>query len=268
MPENALADIFTAQSLIGLVALAAMEIVLGIDNIVFIAILAGKLPEGQRKKARRNGLLLALVSRIALLFSLSWVLGLTNPIFSFTDLGIPEGALKTWLSEEVNEVSVRDLILLIGGLFLVAKSVREIHHKMEGPSEQELLDKPVSYAGVLAQIALLDIIFSLDSVITAVGMVKNIPVMVLAVMIAVGVMLVFADTVSRFVEKHPTLKMLALSFLILIGVMLIAEGVGTHINKGYIYFAMAFALIVEFLNLRVRSKFPHPAPTPELGKDI
>ena len=247
-------DIFTMQSLVGLVALTAMEIVLGIDNIVFIAILSGRLPEEQRAKARRNGLLLALISRIALLFTLSWVLGLTKPIFSFTDLGIPESALETWLSAEVNEVSVRDLILLIGGLFLVAKSVREIHHKMEGPVEGSEDAKPVSYGSVLVQIALLDIIFSLDSVITAVGMVKSIPVMVIAVILAVGVMLVFAKSVSEFVEKHPTLKMLALSFLILIGVMLVAEGVGTHINKGYIYFAMSFALLVEFLNLRVRSK--------------
>ena len=247
-------DMFTLQSLIGLVALTAMEIVLGIDNIVFIAILSGRLPEEQRAKARRNGLLLALGSRIALLFTLSWILGLTKPIFSFTDLGVPESALASWLSEEVNEVSIRDLILLVGGLFLVAKSVREIHHKMEAHEEKNSDDKPVSYGSVLFQIAILDIIFSLDSVITAVGMVKNIPVMVVAVILAVCVMLIFAKSVSEFVEKHPTLKMLALSFLILIGVMLIAEGVGTHINKGYIYFAMAFALLVEFLNLRVRSK--------------
>jgi predicted tellurium resistance membrane protein TerC len=266
--DHVFEDIFTLQSIIGLVALTAMEIVLGIDNIVFIAILAGRLPVELRKKAQRNGLLLALISRIGLLFTLSWVLGLTKPIFSFTDLGIPADALKTWLSTEVNEVSVRDLILLIGGLFLVAKSVREIHHKMEGPSDKEALPKPVSYAGVLAQIAVLDIIFSLDSVITAVGMVKNIPVMIIAVMLAVGVMLIFANTVSTFVEKHPTLKMLALSFLILIGVMLIAEGVGTHINKGYIYFAMSFALIVEFLNLRIRAKTPALPPAANVGKDI
>jgi predicted tellurium resistance membrane protein TerC len=247
-------DIFTMQSLIGLVALTAMEIVLGIDNIVFIAILAGRLPAEKQASARRNGLLLALITRIGLLCTLSYILRLTNPLFSFTELGIPNEALKTWLSEEVNEVSIRDLILLIGGLFLVAKSVREIHHKMEGDSEEHAQAKPVSYGGVLVQIALLDIIFSLDSVITAVGMVKSIPIMIVAVILAVGVMLVFANTVSGFIEKHPTLKMLALSFLILIGVMLIAEGIGTHINKGYIYFAMSFALLVEFLNLRLRAK--------------
>lgn len=261
-------DIFTLQSLIGLVALTAMEIVLGIDNIVFIAILAGRLPADQQASARRNGLLLALITRIGLLCTLSYILRLTNPIFSFTDLGIPQDALNTWLNAEVNEVSVRDLILFIGGLFLVAKSVKEIHHKMEGDSDENTSVKPVSYGSVLLQIALLDIIFSLDSVITAVGMVKNIPIMITAVILAVGVMLVFANTVSKFIEKHPTLKMLALSFLILIGVMLVAEGIGTHINKGYIYFAMAFALLVEFLNLRVRTKVPTIAPTANVGKDI
>ena len=238
------------EALIALVALTAMEIVLGIDNIVFIAILVGRLPEHQRAKARTLGLGAALVMRILLLLTLSWILGLTEPIFTLSILGIPED----WMAEEAYTVSWRDMILLAGGLFLVGKSVHEIHENLEGHEPGREAKQAPGFASVLIQIALLDIIFSLDSVVTAVGMANQLWVMILAIVLAIGVMLVFAGTVSRFVERHPTLKMLALSFLILIGVMLIAEAIGTPINKGYIYFAMAFAMMVEALNLKARGK--------------
>ena len=236
--------------LIALIALTAMEIVLGIDNIVFIAILSGRLPKEQQANARRLGLGAALVMRILLLLTLSWVLGLTKPLFTLPSVELLAG----WLSEEVREVSARDLILLGGGLFLIGKSVHEIHNKIEGHAGGHEVPRHPTLGSVLMQIAVLDIVFSLDSVITAVGMVPpdQLWVMVVAIVLAVIVMLVFAGKVSGFVERHPTLKMLALSFLILIGVMLVAEGVGTHINKGYIYFAMAFALAVEILNMRIR----------------
>lgn len=235
-----------------LVALTAMEIVLGIDNIVFIAILVGRLPEQLRAKARFIGLTLALVARILLLFSLSWILGLTEPLFALQSLGLPEA----WLHQDVNEVSVRDLILIVGGLFLICKSVHEIHAKFEDDQPDRRNGQQVSLRSVLAQIAVLDVIFSLDSVITAVGMVERdkIWIMVTAIIIAIVVMMIFAGRVSRFVDQHPTVKMLALSFLILIGVMLVAEGIGTHLNKGYIYFAMAFALVVELLNMKIRTR--------------
>ncbi|MFO0906006.1 MAG: TerC family protein [Pirellulales bacterium] len=244
------------DALIALVALTSMEIVLGIDNIVFITILTSRLPLAQQPKARRLGLMLALGSRILLLLSLKWVLGLTQPV---AHLGFLEGVLEQMkVAEEMRhhilDITVRDLILLVGGLFLIGKATLEIHHKIEGQEESHGAGKAVSFASVITQIAILDIVFSLDSVITAVGMAKQIYVMIAAVVIAVIVMLVFASAVSEFVERHPTIKMLALSFLILIGVMLVAEGVGTEISKGYIYFAMSFALIVEFLNLRVRSR--------------
>jgi predicted tellurium resistance membrane protein TerC len=250
------------EDLIALVALTAMEIVLGIDNIVFISILTSRLPAAQQPSARRLGLALAMGMRILLLFSLSWILALEEPFLHLSDLHIP---LDAWLSgdslEAVDGVSVRDLILIAGGLFLIAKSVHEVHAKLEGADHRSAKHRNVSFGGVLVQIAVLDIVFSLDSVITAVGMAKELWVMVTAVMLAVGVMMVFAGSVSRFVEKHPTIKMLALSFLILIGVMLVADGVGTHINKGYIYFAMCFALIVEFLNLRIRAASRTPDST-------
>jgi len=238
--------------LIALVALTAMEIVLGIDNIVFIAVLSGKLPESQQARARQLGLAAALVTRILLLLAIKWIMELTSPLFSLHDLGVPE----SWFHEEVMEVSMRDIILLAGGLFLIGKSVGEIHEKVEGLEEHRSVGKAASFGSVLIQIALLDIIFSLDSVITAVGMADELWVMIVAVVLAVGVMLVFAGVVSDFVERHPTVKMLALSFLILIGVMLVAESIGTPINKGYIYFAMAFSLLVEFLNMRVRGRTP------------
>ncbi len=240
--------------LVPLVALTAMEIVLGIDNIVFIAILVGRLPESQQAKARFLGLGLALGARILLLFSLSWILGLDQPLFELTPLETVLKALGMEETEQVLEVSIRDLILLVGGLFLIGKSVHEIHVKFEGPTRQLNAGEHPSFGSVLAQIAVLDVVFSLDSVITAVGMADRIWIMVVAITLAIIVMMVFAGTVNRFVDRHPTVKMLALSFLILIGVMLVAEGIGTHINKGYIYFAMFFSLVVEVLNMKVRGR--------------
>jgi predicted tellurium resistance membrane protein TerC len=236
---------------IALIALTAMEIVLGIDNIVFISVVSSRLPPKEQPLARQIGLLAAMGTRILLLLTIAWVMHLKNPLFSFSSLGM----FGEWLSHhsEVNHVSARDLILLLGGLFLIRSSVVEIHDKIEG--EHELAGAPVAgFWNVITQIAILDIIFSLDSVITAVGMAESIWVMVVAIIAAVGVMMVFAGSVSAFVEKHPTVKMLALSFLLLIGVMLVAEGIGTHIQKGYIYFAMAFALLVEIFNLRAKTK--------------
>ncbi|MEX1095127.1 MAG: TerC family protein [Planctomycetales bacterium] len=249
------------EALIALVALTTMEIVLGIDNVVFIAVLSGRLPPHQQAQARRLGLGLAMVMRIALLLALTWIMSLEAPLFTLDGLGITGllSRMEPDALEQVNEVSVRDLILLGGGLFLIAKSVHEIHVKLEGADHAEAKEA-ASLGGVLAQVIVLDVVFSLDSVITAVGMAKDLWVMITAIVLAVVVMLVFAGAVGRFVEKHPTVKMLALSFLILIGVMLVAEGIGTHINKGYIYFAMAFALIVEFLNMKVRTRRIAHAP--------
>lgn len=248
------------EYLVALVALTAMEIVLGIDNIVFIAILVGRLPAEKRALARQLGLGLALISRILLLLTLTWILRLTTPILYLSQLGIP----AEWLPDDIDGISVKDLILLSGGLFLLWNSVKEIHDKIEGGDEHGTTTAgKASFGGVLIQIAVLDIIFSLDSVITAVGMVNTadpetrtagLLVMIAAIVLAVAVMLVFAGKVSDFVDRHPTLKMLALSFLILIGVMLIAEGIGTHFDKKYIYFAMAFSLVVEMLNMRMRTK--------------
>jgi predicted tellurium resistance membrane protein TerC len=236
---------------VGLVTLAAMEIVLGIDNIIFLAIVAGKLPEAQQPRARRLGLIAALGTRILLLCSLSFLLGLTKPLFT-----IPE--IPYFHAAEAREISLRDLILLAGGIFLIGKSVHEIHEKFEAAKETE--GKPAkgakqpTFVGVLVQIAILDIVFSLDSVITAIGMVDVLWVMITAMVIAMLVMLAFAGSVSEFVARRPTIKVLALAFLILIGVMLVAEGFGQHIDKGYIYFAMAFAVGIEMINLRVRKK--------------
>lgn len=237
-----------------LIALTAMEIVLGIDNIVFIAIVTGRLPKDQQPSARRLGLAAAMVMRILLLLSITWILQLDNPIFNLTDLGLP----LSWFegkehAAEMNAVSVKDLILFIGGLFLMANSVHEIHQQSEGEEDEHSVSANMTFKKALIQIAVMDIIFSLDSVITAVGMAERVNVMIAAVVIAVGVMMVFAGPVSRFVEDNPTLRMLALSFLILIGVMLIADGIGTHIDKGYVYFAMGFSIFVEFLNLRAKT---------------
>ena len=228
----------SADGWIALATLTVLEIVLGIDNIVFISILAGKLKPEERGRARTIGLGLAMGTRILLLLSITWVMGLTAPLF--TVFG--------------QEISGRDLILLLGGLFLIAKSTHEIHDKLEGAEGHGAAKAAASFGAVLIQIALLDIVFSLDSVITAVGMAEHVGVMIIAVIAAVGVMLFSAGPISNFVEKHPTVKMLALSFLLLIGVSLIGEGLDHHIPKGYIYFAMGFSIFVEMINLRVRTK--------------
>jgi len=226
-----------------LLTLTVLEIVLGIDNIVFISILADKLPAAQRDRARVLGLALAMITRILLLFSISWVIGLTAPLFSVVS----------------QEISGRDLILLGGGLFLIYKATTEIHEKLEGEEHVESTRAATSFTGIIIQILLLDIVFSLDSVITAVGMADDLSVMVTAVVIAVGVMLFASGPISAFVQGHPTVKMLALSFLLLIGMTLIADGFGQHIEKGYIYAAMGFAVFVEALNLRLRARSPRPA---------
>jgi predicted tellurium resistance membrane protein TerC len=230
------------QAWIAFATLTALEIVLGVDNVVFISILAGKLPIEQREKARRLGLGLAMFVRILLLLSIAWVVKLTSPLFS------------VW----TQEFSGRDLILLLGGLFLLAKSTHEMHGQLEGEEGHSSGRVAASFASVIIQILLLDIIFSLDSVITAVGMADDVGVMIAAVILAVGFMLVFSGAVSRFVDKHPTIKMLALSFLLLIGVSLVAEGLEFHIPKGYIYFAMAFSLFVEVLNIKLRKSKQRP----------
>ena len=228
----------SAEGWIALATLTILEIVLGIDNIVFISILAGKLRVEDRARARKIGLSLAMFIRIALLWSITWVMRLTTP----------------WFVAFGNEISGRDMILLVGGLFLIAKSTHEIHEKLEGEEGHGSAKAAASFVGIIIQILLLDIVFSLDSVITAVGMAKDVAVMILAVIIAVGVMLVSSGAISAFVERHPTVKMLALSFLLLIGMSLLGEGFEQHIPKGYIYFAMGFSIFVEMINLRVRAR--------------
>ena len=225
---------------IAFLTLTALELVLGIDNIIFISILAGKLPPDQRKKARTLGLALAMITRVLLLLSLSWIIRLTAPLF-------------TVLSQEI---SGRDLILIVGGLFLLGKSTFEIHGKLEGEEGHASARVGPSFTSVLIQILMLDVVFSLDSVITAVGMVDNVAIMIAAVVVSIVFMMAFAGPISGFVERHPTVKMLALSFLLLIGVTLIVEGFDHHIPKGYIYFAMAFSVFVEMLNLRLRKSKP------------
>jgi predicted tellurium resistance membrane protein TerC len=240
----------TPEAWISLLTLTVLEIVLGIDNIIFISILAGKLPPNKQKKARQLGLGLAMITRVLLLLSLTWIMKLTAPLFNPGEwIGVSNAE---WL--EKLAISGRDLILLTGGLFLIYKSTSEIHEKLEGEEHPEETVKPRSFSGTIVQILLLDIVFSLDSVITAVGMADHIEIMIAAVIIAVGIMMVSAGGISDFVNKHPTVKMLALSFLLLIGVSLIAESLEQHIPKGYIYFAMAFSVLVEMLNLRMRSK--------------
>jgi len=232
-------NLFTSpEAWLGLLTLTVLEIVLGIDNIIFISILAGKLPAAQQARARRLGLAGAMVTRIALLAALAWIIRLTAPLFHV--LGRP--------------FSGRDLILIAGGLFLLAKSTREIHEGLEGEAGHADTRVRAAFAAVVGQIVLLDIVFSLDSVITAVGMARHLSVMIAAVVLAVGVMMFAATPISDFVHRHPTVKMLALSFLVLIGVSLIADGLGQHIAKGYIYFAMGFSVFVEMLNIRVRSR--------------
>lgn len=230
---------------IALVTLTALEIVLGIDNVVFISILSGKLPSEQQARARTVGLGLAMGTRILLLFSISWVIGLTDPLFGVGGV----------------EISGRDIILLLGGLFLLAKATFEIHEKLEGEEPRETgVVARASFSAIIVQILLLDLVFSLDSVITAVGMADEIGVMVAAVVIAVGVMLFSARAISEFVNRHPTVKMLALSFLLLIGMSLVAEAFDAHLPKGYIYFAMGFSVFVEALNLRIRTRKVQSAP--------
>jgi predicted tellurium resistance membrane protein TerC len=230
------------QAWVALATLTALEVVLGIDNIVFISVLVGRLPKEHRNKARTIGLALAMVTRILLLLTLTWIMTLTTPVFT---------VLK-------NEISGRDIILLAGGLFLLAKSTHEIHQSLEGQQESAKKKLAGSFLSILIQIALLDIIFSLDSVITAVGMADHIPVMVLAIVIAVGIMMLSARVIGNFVDGHPTIKMLALAFLLLVGFSLMGEGLNLHIPKGYIYFAMAFSLGVEILNLRARDRAKKP----------
>jgi predicted tellurium resistance membrane protein TerC len=236
----AMGDLFTVENLIALLTLTSLEVVLGIDNVVFIAILTGRLPKERQASARRIGLMLAMGMRILLLLSIKWIVGLTNPLFTLVG----------------HEFSGRDLILGGGGLFLIAKSTFEIHHRVEG---EQVVDpkKParaVSFGSVLIQVMILDLVFSLDSVITAVGMAQHLAVMVVAVVIAVLIMMIFAGAVTSFIEKHPTIKMLALSFLLLIGVMLTAEAFHYHVDHAFIYFAMGFSLFVEVLNIRSGSR--------------
>jgi predicted tellurium resistance membrane protein TerC len=239
---------------VALATLAALEIVLGVDNIIFISILVGRLPEAQRARARTLGLAVAAITRIGLLLSIAWVMSLTEPWFSIFD----------------KDFSGRDVILLAGGLFLLWKSVHEIHGSLEGEDDERdahaAAKGAASFAGIIGQIALIDIVFSLDSVITAVGLVDEVEIMIIAILLAVGVMLFAAGVVSRFVEAHPTIKMLALSFLVLIGVALVAEGWGFHIPKGYIYFSMAFAIAVEMLNMRARKRAKQPVQLRRSGQ--
>ena len=230
------------QTWIAFLTLVALELVLGVDNVIFISILAGKLPADQQQRARQTGLAMAVISRILLLLSLSWIIGLTEPLFTLLAF----------------EISGRDIILILGGLFLLGKSTHEIHQTLEGVEGHASARVVPSFASVILQILLLDVVFSLDSVITAVGMVDHLEIMIAAVIIAAGVMIITARPISSFVDRHPTIKILALSFLLLIGFTLIVEGLHQHIPKGYIYFAMAFSVLVELLNLRLRKV--HAAP--------
>lgn len=261
------------QTWIALVTLTLLEVVLGIDNIVFIAILSGKLPREQQQRARNMGLSLALITRILLLLSLGWVMSLREPLFRLGPMpAVPAEHTAGAHLPDPWGISGRDLILILGGLFLIYKSTHEIHEKLEGEEGHTSTRVAPSFSAVIVQILLLDIVFSLDSVITAVGMANQIGVMIAAVVIAVGVMLLYSKKISDFVEHHPTVKMLALSFLLLIGVNLLAEGFDQHIEKGYTYFAMGFAVFVEMLNLKMRSNAKEPvhlrhAVSPEEGQE-
>ncbi len=235
-----MADLLTTHNLVALLTLVALEIVLGIDNLVFLSILTGRLPREDQPRARRLGLMLAMGMRIALLFAIGWLMRLTAPLFAVGE----------------HEVSGRDLILLGGGVFLIAKATWEIHDKLEAHEHGPGPRGAATFGSVLVQVMLLDLVFSLDSVITAVGMAEHIEIMVTAVIVSVAVMMLAAEPISRFIEHRPTIKILALSFLILIGVLLVAEGAGQHLSKGYVYFAMAFSLFVEVLNMRVRQAQP------------
>lgn len=233
--------ILSTEGLIAFLTLSLLEIVLGIDNIIFISILTNKLPKENQAKARFAGISLALVLRVAMLFGITWIIQLTEPLFTVFEMGF----------------TGRDLVLLAGGLFLLAKSTSEIHHKMEGESHEEKEEKGSvrkGFTSIIIQIALLDIVFSFDSILTAIGMTEELGIMIMAVIVSLIVMLIFAGRIADFIAKHPTLQVLALSFLILIGVMLIAEGFHQHISKGYIYFAVAFSLVVEIINMRMRKR--------------
>ena len=232
--------LFTIEHLVTLLTLTALEIVLGIDNVIFIAILAGRLPKSQQNSARQIGLITALVTRLLLLLSLTWIMGLVEPLFGVAG----------------REFSGRDVILVVGGLFLLAKSTMEMHHSLEGHSEAPSSTGASKFVSVVGQIALLDVVFSLDSVITAVGLSGDVPIMIVAILISVIIMLLFAKSLSEYIERHPTLKILALSFLLLIGMSLVAEGFDFHVDKAYIYFAMAFSVCVELVNIRMRKGNP------------
>jgi len=266
MPDIlSLEGLFTAPNMLALLTLTALEIVLGIDNIVFISILTGKLPEHQRATARRVGLSVAMITRILLLLAISWIMGLTRVLYEIPAMG---GVLGDLFGEEARQITGKDLVLIIGGLFLIVKATKEIHHKVDG-GESAAGTQPdparrivrVTFGGIILQILLIDVVCSLDSVITAVGMAQDWRVMILAVIVAVWVMLALAGSISGFIERHPTLKMLALSFLLLIGVLLVADGAGKHIPKGYVYFAMAFSLAVEVLNIRSGARAMRAAQT-------
>lgn len=234
--------LLSPEAWIAFFTLTALELVLGIDNIIFISILVDRLPRETREKARKLGLFMAMFMRIGLLLVLAWIIGLVTPLFSAFG----------------KDISGRDLILILGGLFLVWKSTTEIHHSIEGVEEQHASASRASFSAVILQIMLVDLVFSLDSIITAVGMVDDVRVMIAAVIASVGMMMVFAGPIGRFVSAHPTIKMLALSFLVVVGVVLVSEGFGTHVPKGYVYFAMAFSLCVEMLNIRMRKRSARP----------
>ena len=250
--------IFTPETLIAFLTLVVLELVLGVDNVIFISILAGKLPKQDQQRARTTGIALAVITRILLLLSLSWIISLEEPFFYLP-----------WFGGEELGISGRDLILLAGGLFLLGKSTYEIHEKLEGHSGQKSAAVASTFTSVIIQIMLLDIVFSLDSVITAVGMVDHIEIMIIAVVVSATVMIFTAGPIGEFVENHPTIKILALSFLLLIGFTLVVEGLHQHIPKGYIYFAMGFSVMVEMINLRIRGKSEpvtlHSAYTPEVA---
>lgn len=231
-------ELLTTHGIVSIITLTFLEIVLGIDNIVFISITAGRLPEANQKRARTIGLALALIVRIGLLLGVSWIIGLKDPIFTINDF----------------ELSFRDLILIAGGLFLLGKSASEIHAKLEGEEEDEADAKVLTLRGAVIQIVLLDIVFSFDSILTAVGLVENVLIIIIAIMISLSIMLAFATRISDFINNHPAMKLLAISFLMMIGLVLVVEGLHIHVPKGYIYFAMAFALGIELLNMKIRKK--------------
>lgn len=243
---ESLAALMTVESLIAFLTLVCLEVVLGIDNIIFIAVLAGRLPAAERDRARKLGIQVAVISRIVLLLSISWVMRLTRPLFEIAD----------------HAFTGKDLILVIGGAFLLMKATVEIHHKVEGVAEKEHKSSAATLRGVLIQVMMIDVVFSLDSVITAVGMTPHVPLMVAAVLASTAIMLIFSRAVVDFVEKHPAIKLLALSFLMMIGVLLVAEGFGKHVGKGYIYFAMGFSLLIELLQMRMQAKERSLRPFP------